>query len=161
MSVKIRPVELSDRAAWNALWKAYVKFYDGKLPKDVVETLWWRLHDKASSVRGVVAVNNGKVIGIAHYVLSPHTWSRNHICYLEDLFVSNAARGQGAARAMIAWLHAEARRHGWKRLYWMTDANNKTAQHLYDRVAERTQWIRYDMDLTKSVSSPRKRGSSG
>ena len=101
-----------------------------------------------------MAVKNKRVIGIAHYVLSPYSWGTHYICYLEDLFVTPSARNAGAGRALIRWLHTEANRQGWKRLYWMTDADHKTAQRLYDRVAQKTRWLRYDMDLSKPMKRP-------
>ena len=41
--VTVRPIEQADRAAWNKLWKDYVTFYKGKVPKRVTECLWSRL----------------------------------------------------------------------------------------------------------------------
>lgn len=35
----------------------------------------------------------------------------------------------------------------WQGIYWQTAACNKTAQHLCDKLATRTDWARYEMAL--------------
>jgi GNAT superfamily N-acetyltransferase len=69
------------------------------------------------------------------------------VCYLEDLFVAPEARSSGAGRALIEGIVAVGRRHGWRRVYWHTHENNHRARTLYDRLAPRTDYVRYDIDL--------------
>ena len=68
-------------------------------------------------------------------------------CYLEDLFVDPAARGQGIGRALITDLIEFARNRGWKRLYWNTDASNSAARALYDQFAQDDGHVRYRLKL--------------
>ena len=44
MSVQVRPLRPGDKAAWLALFKAYIAFYGTTVPDDVIETMWQR-HD--------------------------------------------------------------------------------------------------------------------
>ena len=74
-----------------------------------------------------------------------HTWSLRPVCYLEDLFVATAARGEGAGRALIEALVTLGREYGWRRAYWHTHENNERT--LYDRLAERTDYVRYDIEF--------------
>ena len=69
------------------------------------------------------------------------------MCYLQDLFVDEAARGQGAARALIAAVGDRAREAGSTRLYWLTQDHNAVARALYDKVAKHTGFIRYEYPL--------------
>ena len=62
---------------------------------------------------------------------------------LEDLFVEPSERGSGAGRALIAAVEAVSRKAGASRLYWMTEENNRTAQQLYDKLAERPGFVQY------------------
>jgi len=64
-------------------------------------------------------------------------------CYLQDLFTSEAARGQGVGRALIEGVYAKAREAGAPRVYWQTHETNKTAMRLYDQVAERSGFVVY------------------
>jgi GNAT superfamily N-acetyltransferase len=50
-------------------------------------------------------------------VFHPLTWSADPYCYLEDLFVTPAARGTGTARQLLEAVFAEARRLGADRTY--------------------------------------------
>jgi hypothetical protein len=46
-------------------------------------------------------------------------------------------------------LAALGRREGWLKIYWMTQADNVTAQRLYDKLATRSPLVRYDMMLNE------------
>jgi ribosomal protein S18 acetylase RimI-like enzyme len=80
-------------------------------------------------------------------VVHAGTWSTEGRCYLEDLFVEPAARGQGAGRALIEATAARAREEGCDELYWITATDNATARRLYDRVATLSDFVRYEIEL--------------
>lgn len=73
-------------------------------------------------------------------------WSGD-ACYLQDLFVAEAARGRGAARALMGQVAEMARDRGAARLYWTTQQDNARARILYDKVARFNGFIRYDYAL--------------
>jgi GNAT superfamily N-acetyltransferase len=87
------------------------------------------------------------LLGFAHYLLHPHTFSDRTVCYLEDLWVEPAWRGSGVGRRLIEALTERGRDYGWRRVYWHTEADTETARRLYDRVATVTQYVRYDVTL--------------
>ena len=67
---------------------------------------------------------------------------------MNDLFVSEAARGQGVGRALIEASAAVARERGVTHLEWATAPDNLTAQRLYDSTgAERSEWVEYELEL--------------
>jgi GNAT superfamily N-acetyltransferase len=67
---------------------------------------------------------------------------------MNDLFVTEEARGQGVGRALIEASAEVARKRGAHHLEWATAPDNATAQHLYDATgAARTTWIEYELDL--------------
>jgi GNAT superfamily N-acetyltransferase len=72
------------------------------------------------------------------------TWSVSDICYLEDLFVDHDARGLGAGRALIEAVYHAADRAGAGGVYWMTQEFNADGRALYDTLARRTSFIRYE-----------------
>jgi GNAT superfamily N-acetyltransferase len=73
-------------------------------------------------------------------------WSLRPVCYLEDLFVATAARGEGAGRALIETL-VTLGKEGWRRVYWHTHDNNERARTLYDQLANQTDYVRYDIEF--------------
>ena len=143
----IRPFEPRDRAAWEAMWAGYLAFYETALPPETSADTWARFVRAAPGHIGLIAEGDEGPLGFAHAILHPGTWSPKPVCYLEDLYVNEAARGRGAGRALIEALAEKGRAEGWLRLYWQTARSNDTAQRLYDKLAARTDWLRYDLDL--------------
>jgi GNAT superfamily N-acetyltransferase len=58
---------------------------------------------------------------------------RQKAVILQDLFVDEAVRGRGAARALIERVAAAAREHGAISYYWHTQEGNATARALYGK----------------------------
>ena len=78
-----------------------------------------------------------------HYLFHRTTTAHEPVCYLNDLFTSPEARGQGVGRALIEAVYDAARRAGSTRVYWQTHETNATARTLYDKVAERSGFLVY------------------
>src|SRR3954453_14893867 len=67
---------------------------------------------------------------------------------MNDLFVSEAARGRGVGRALIDASAAIARERGAAHPEWATAPDNITAQRLYDSTgAARSEWVEYELEL--------------
>ncbi len=145
--MQIRPLLPADEPVWRDLWAQYLAFYAVTLPAAVTDRTWDRAMDPLSPLTGRVAEAGGRVMGFAlhHWHLS--TWGLGADGFLEDLFVSDAARGMGLGRALIDDLLALARAQGWSRLYWHTDEGNARARALYDSYAPHDGHIRYRIIL--------------
>ncbi len=143
----IRDATPADEAAWRALWQGYLDFYRHPLPQAVTDFTWARLMDPASALKARLAVAEGTVLGFAIHQHHPSSWVLGDDGYLEDLFVSDAARGRGTGRALIEDLYAIARARGWHRVYWMTEITNTAARKLYDSLAPCDDHIRYRREL--------------
>lgn len=141
----IRQLEHEDRPPWLALWEGYLHFYRGEVPAAVTEVTFDRLCTGRDGMLGLVAANDdGSLVGFAHLVFHPSTWSKDSYCYLEDLYVDPSCRGTGVARQLIEAVYAEADRRGASRTYWETQEFNSPARSLYDVVAHRTSFIIYE-----------------
>jgi GNAT superfamily N-acetyltransferase len=143
----IRDATLADEAAFRALWGAYLAFYKVDLASEVTDATWARLMDPASPVKARLAEVDGQVLGFAIHMHHPSTWVATEDCYLEDLYVDEAARGQGLGRGLIDDLIALARSKGWARLYWHTNEGNARARALYDQYVLSDGHIRYRLKL--------------
>jgi len=140
----IRDLRPTDRAQWAPLWDGYLEFYNTALDPEVTKTTFARLNDPAEPMFALVAEDEtGALIGVTHCVLHRGTWAIGDFCYLEDLFVSPAARGRGVGRALIEAVYARADANGWSRVYWLTHETNAEARQLYDRVARNLGFIQY------------------
>ena len=136
------PLRAVDRAAWEPLARGYKAFYRTELPDARYDETWQALLAD-ERVHGLAAWLDGQMVGIAHYLFHPQTWSAD-ACYLQDLFTANEARGRGVATALIEAVAEAARARGAAKYYWMTKADNRTARALYDRVARFKGFLRYD-----------------
>lgn len=150
--IQIRPVQPTDRAAWQPLWDGYNAFYGraggSALPASISDTTWARFFDPAEPVFCHVAVDDaGGLLGLVHYLYHRSTSRIESNCYLQDLFTAPEARGQGAGRMLIESVYAAARDAGCYRVYWHTQDGNATARALYDRVARHDGFIVYGHPL--------------
>jgi GNAT superfamily N-acetyltransferase len=145
--IDVRAVSVSDEPAWRVLWDGYCEFYETVVPPEVTAATWRRLLDPEELMEGLVAEHGGEVVGFVNYVLHPSTWAMAETCYLEDLFVSPAARGSGAGRALIEAVLERARSHGWDKVYWHTRRDNVGARALYDSFVHADDFVRYVVRL--------------
>lgn len=140
----IRALAPDDHALWLPLWQGYQRFYEVTIPEAASLTTWQRLNDEAEPMWGALAVDgDGQALGLVHYIRHRTTWTEGDYCYLNDLFVSEAARGRGVGRELIRHVYDAARAMGCSRVYWLTHETNTAAQRLYSGVAERSGFVQY------------------
>jgi GNAT superfamily N-acetyltransferase len=142
----ITPLAPTDRAEWERLFRGYIAFYERDEPQAMYDRAWTEFMSGAR-MQALGARLDGRLVGITHFFVHPST-SGPDVCYLQDLFTDEAARGRGAGRALIAAVGDWARGQGCGRLYWMTHESNATARALYDKVAVNRGFIRYDIALS-------------
>lgn len=144
----IHALTAADRDDWLPLWRGYLTFYESALPDEVTDDVFARLVTGADLHGAIARDDDGRAVGIVHWLFHPSTWSRDASCYLEDLFVAPDVRGAGVGRALIAHVRDAARAAGATKVYWLTQASNTTARALYGRVAEDTGFVHYQIGLT-------------
>ncbi len=144
----IRPLSPSDEADWRRLWTAYLAFYETVLPEAIFATTFARLTGGgANEFAGLLAVIDGRPVGLAHYLFHRSCWTVGNVCYLQDLYADPAVRGTGVGRALIDAVYARAAEADAAEVYWMTQEFNATARRLYDRIADKTPFIIYQKSL--------------
>lgn len=90
----------------------------------------------------------GAVVAYAVVFETYSTFLARPVLYLEDVYVTPAARGHGVGRAVMAVLAREALRRGCPRLSWVVLDWNVDAQRFYDRVGARrsASWWPYAIE---------------
>ena len=148
MTLTIRPLEPTDRAAWDALYAGYAHFYKVAQTPEMRDRVFGWLMDPDHGSAGLVAEKeDGTLVGLTHYRPFVSCLGANVSCFLDDLFVSRDARGSGAAQMLIDAVKAVAAENGWAKVRWITADDNYRARTLYDKSAERTMWITYDLPV--------------
>ncbi|MDK1386992.1 GNAT family N-acetyltransferase [Sinorhizobium sp. 8-89] len=147
--LSIRPVVRSDYDRWLPLWEGYNAFYgrlgETALTSDITLMTWSRFFDAYEPMHALVAESKGRLIGLTHYIFHRSTTSIQPNCYLQDLFINDAARGNGVGQALINGVFEAARRAGSPRVYWLTHESNIKAMRLYDKVAQKSGFVMYKM----------------
>jgi GNAT superfamily N-acetyltransferase len=145
--ILVRPVSRDDYQQWLTLWDGYNAFYGRSgttaLAPEITAMTWSRFFDAYEPVHALVAESEGRLIGLTHYLFHRSMTSIAPLCYLSDLFTSEAARGKGVGRALIETVYDKARLAGSPRVYWQTHETNATAREVYDKVADLSGFIVY------------------
>jgi GNAT superfamily N-acetyltransferase len=150
-TIDIRAPTPADFPAWQVLWDGYNAFYGRSgataLAPEITRVTWRRFFDVYEPVHALIAERSGKMLGLVHYLYHRSTIFAHPICYLQDLFTGEAARGQGVGRALIQSVYERAQAAGSPRVYWQTHESNSVAMRLYDRVADKSGFLVYRKNL--------------
>ncbi len=146
MTVIVRALSATDRAAWDVLYAGYAAFYGVDQTEAMRDRVWGWLMDPGHEVTGFVAEAEG-LVGLAHVRAFARPLSATMGGFMDDLFVAPEARGTGAAEALIAAVRAHGVAQGWSVIRWITAEDNARARAVYDRVAVKTPWVTYDIKL--------------
>jgi ribosomal protein S18 acetylase RimI-like enzyme len=131
------------------LMRAYCDFYEVEPSDDALLALSRALiaDPEREGVQLVARDAAGEAVGFATVFWSWSTLSAARTGVMNDLYVAPAARGQGAADALIAACLERCREHGAASLGWQTAKDNRRAQALYERVgAKRSEWVDYSLE---------------
>ncbi|MDJ0922588.1 MAG: GNAT family N-acetyltransferase [Henriciella sp.] len=144
MRIDIRPLTAADRDIWAELWTGYLTFYESTVAPAVYDTTFQRLlEDGSYEPSCLLAWEGEEAVGLVHYLFHRHCWRQENVCYLQDLFASETARGKGVGRALIEAVYVVADRENCPTVYWTTAEDNHIARQLYDRIAQKTPFIKY------------------
>ncbi len=143
------PPHRKDKKNWLNMWADYSGSHHHP-DAETLEYTWKRLLDPEESFNGIFLYqrSNKKLVGFSQYILHPSTWHKGLTCYIEDAYILKDHRQTGAMIALYDALLDRAAKQKWSELYWMTRQDNITACRFYDRFAKRTNWIRYEYNLS-------------
>ena len=148
MPINVTRLNEADRAGWEALYHGYATFYKTAVTPEGLDTVWSWIFDEQKPFYALgVRDGNGKLIGLMHYREMPSPLRGQKVGFLDDLFVTPDARGTGAVDALFASLEQDAQAKGWPLVRWLTGDDNYRGRGVYDKIATRTMWVTYQMDV--------------
>ena len=131
-AITTRRANIADLDAIAPLFDAYRQFY--RQPSDLPrarEYLKERIERK-ESVIFVAQTSSREIVGFCQLYPTFYSVRVAHTYVLYDLFVSPAARGTGAGRALMLAAEIHAAKTGAARMELSTARDNKIAQSLYE-----------------------------
>ena len=149
MEITVAPLTPDDRKDWEQLYYGYAKFYKMPMTIDVLDKIWSWIFDDTNEFYCLVAKNSeGQALGLMHYRAMPSPLRGAMVGFLDDLYVDPAYRGHGVVDALFTALNDAAKAKGWPFVRWVTADNNYRGRGVYDKVAEKTHWLTYQMPVT-------------
>ena len=100
--------------------------------------VWWTF----------VAEENGVVLGFALYYIRYSTWKGQRM-YLEDILVTESARGKGIGKLLMDRLIVEAKEKNLKAIVWQVLEWNEPAINFYKKYNAKfdPEWVNCSIDL--------------
>ncbi|RJS91625.1 GNAT family N-acetyltransferase [Salinisphaera sp. Q1T1-3] len=107
-----------------------------------------RLFGSDANVHALIAEDADGPQGFAVYFLSFSTWLGRHGIFLEDLYVTPAARGAGIGLLLLKHLAGMAVANGYGRFEWNVLDWNTPAIGFYESIGAKPQseWIGYRLE---------------
>lgn len=121
-----------DLPAVAELFDAYRQFYDMPADLPLARRYLAERFERGESVVLVAEDARGEIIGFTQLYPAFCSVIADRTFVLYDLFVTPAARGTGAGRALMEAAEAYARAHGAARLELQTAKTNAVGQSLYE-----------------------------
>jgi GNAT superfamily N-acetyltransferase len=151
VSVRVRGLTAADVDTFLDLIDALADYE--RLPRPDADARQRLASDAASDpprFHVLLAELTNQVVGYAVYFFTYSTFLARPTLYLEDLFVTPAARGQGAGLALFRACVSQAVRNGCGRMEWQVLAWNTPSIDFYERLGARRleDWHGYRLDQT-------------
>jgi ribosomal protein S18 acetylase RimI-like enzyme len=144
----VEPMTRNDRREWEALYRGYAEFYRVPMNDHILDSVWSWIHDDGNAFYGRIARrDSGEALGFIHCRSMPSPLRGVVVGFLDDLFVAPPARGQGVVEALFEALREIGRSQGWPFIRWITAEDNYRGRAVYDRIAQRTGWTTYQMEI--------------
>ncbi len=145
---KTRQAEHDDLDAIAPLFDAYRQFYEKPADLALARRYLDERFKRKESVIFIAENEAGEIVGFTQLYPAFCSVLADRTYVLYDLFVTPAARGTGAGRALMEAAEAHGRKSGAARLQLQTAVTNKIGQSLY----ESCDWVRDDLFYTYEKS---------
>ncbi|HEY4778183.1 MAG TPA: GNAT family N-acetyltransferase [Solirubrobacterales bacterium] len=148
-ALQIAPVEDGEFERLLPLIAAYQRFYRvDDIDEERNRAFFHRFLTPSEDGMLLGARDGGELLGYACLYWHFSSLSARESVLMNDLFVTESARGRGVGRALIEASAEVTRERGAAHLEWATAPDNLTAQRLYDSTgAERSEWVEYELGL--------------
>ena len=140
------------------LMRGYCDFYEVAPTDDALVAMSRVLIEdpERQGLQLIARDDGGRAVGFATIFWTWSTLSADRLGVMNDLFVSQDARGGGVADALIAACADQCRQRGVPDLAWQTAKTNARAQAVYERVGATRddRWLDYSLTVEPGATTP-------
>ncbi|MCK5811113.1 MAG: GNAT family N-acetyltransferase [Cocleimonas sp.] len=148
MKITVSALSNQDRDAWEKLYYAYADFYHMPMDSTILDTVWSWIFDPNNPFFSLIAKNEtDEVLGFVHCREMPSPLRGSVVGFLDDLYVKPEYRGTGSVQALYEGLKKLGKEKNWPFIRWITAENNYRGRASYDKIAEKTPWLTYQMPI--------------
>jgi GNAT superfamily N-acetyltransferase len=147
--LRIAPIAESEFETLVPMIAAYQRFYEVReIDEDRNRSFFARFLDPSDDGLLLGAWRGDRLVGYACLYWHFSSLAAVETVLMNDLYVEEAARGEGVGRALIEACAAVARDRGAAAVEWSTAPDNHRAQRLYDSTgAARSEWVEYELPV--------------
>lgn len=147
-SVRVGTIQEDDYEQVLPLIAGYQRFYEAEPDEGRNREFFRRFLDPSEDGTLLGAWIGNELVGFATLYWTFSSTHAAEVALMNDLFVAEGHRGAGIGLALIQASVDAARRRGMRHLEWVTHADNRQAQRLYERTdADRSTWIGYEVRI--------------
>jgi GNAT superfamily N-acetyltransferase len=156
--VRIETVTVDHLGELLPLMRGYCDFYEvSPADEDLLSLARTLIADpEREGVQLLARDDGGRAVGFATIFWTWSTTRAARIGVMNDLFVSDDARGGGAAEELVRACAARCGERGAVSLEWQTAHDNERAQRFYERIGgERDErWLDYSLPASPGATTP-------
>jgi len=148
MKITVSHLAESEKQDWQKLYRAYAEFYKMPMEQSTLDTVWSWIHNEQKEFYGLIAKDeNNQALGLMHFRAMPSPLRGYDVGFLDDLFIVPEARGSKVIDLLYKELNNFGSQKGWPLIRWITADNNYRARNVYDKIADKTAWVTYQLDI--------------
>lgn len=148
MKVTVSELNSNDREQWEKLYYGYADFYNMPMDTAILDIIWSWIFDNNNQFFALIAKNEaGDALGFMHYREMPSPLRGAVVGFLDDLYVKPEYRGTGCVQALYQALNRFGKDRDWPFIRWITAEDNYRGRASYDKIAEKTHWLTYQMPV--------------
>lgn len=148
MTIIVLSLNQQDKTQWEKLYYQYADSYQIPMDTTILDTVWSWIFDQDNPFFALIAKSaKGEALGLAHCRAMPSPLRGTLVGFLDDLYVTPESRGSGCVQALYKGLSNLGKEQGWPFIRWITAENNYRARASYDKIADKTQWLTYQMPV--------------
>jgi ribosomal protein S18 acetylase RimI-like enzyme len=136
----VRPAEPKDLDDVTRLIAGFRDWWGKSEPSaDVIREVGAQLLDHEHTEFLLAFDDDGRAVGVCQLRYRLSVWTGSEDCWLEDLFVTEAARGGGHGRGLVEAAFDSARARGVRRIELDVNEQNKSALRFYESLGFTTE----------------------